>query len=123
MKVNVTGLYAYPDLSIVCGQSEFEDAEVDVLLNPRVIVEVLSDSTETYDRGAKFLQYRQIASLQEYVLVSQDKPLIERFVRQPDDSWLLTVFAGMDQVFEFSSVPAKVPLAEVYRDVTFPDGQ
>jgi Uma2 family endonuclease len=121
VKVNPTGLYTYPDIVIYCDRPQFEDNAFDILLNPRVIVEVLSDSTEKYDRGAKFLQYRQIESLLEYVLVSQDKPLVERFVRQPDNAWLLTVFAGTDQVFEFASLPAKVPLAEIYRDVTFPD--
>ncbi len=119
LKVNATGLYTYPDIAIVCGKPEFEDAVLDTLLNPRVIIEVLSDSTEKYDRGVKSQHYRQIASLQEYVLVSQDKPLIERYVRQPDGGWLLTEFAGLDRIFEFASVPAKVPLSEVYRDVMF----
>src|SRR5438094_499662 len=71
VKVNATGLYTYPDAVIVCEQGRFEDANVDTLLNPRVIVEILSDSTEAYDRGGKFGHYRQIASLQEYVLVAQ----------------------------------------------------
>lgn len=121
VKVEGTKLYTYPDLVIYCDKPQFEDAVLYTLLNPRVIVEVLSDSTESYDRGAKFHNYRQIASLQEYVLVSQDRPLIERFVRQADGTWSLTVFTGLDATMEFASVPAKVPLAEVYRDVTFPN--
>jgi Uma2 family endonuclease len=121
VKVDATGLFTYPDIAIVCGMPQFEDDAFDTLLNPRAIVEVLSDSTEKYDRGTKFRHYRQIASLQEYVLVAQDEPLVERHVRQPDGSWLLTEFAALDRVFEFASVPARVPLAEIYRDVTFPE--
>src|SRR5262249_44461119 len=96
-----------------------EDAVFDTLLNPRALVEVLSDSTEKYDRGAKFGHYRQIPSLQEYVLVAQDRPLVERYVRQADNSWLLTVFEGLSQTFAFASVPARIPLAEIYRGVKF----
>jgi Uma2 family endonuclease len=121
VKVDATGLYTYPDVVIYCDRPQFEDHVFDTLLNPRVIVEVLSDSTEKYDRGAKFRHYRQIASLQEYILVAQDEPLVERHVRQPDGSWLLTEFAGRDRVLEFTSVPARVPLAEIYRDVTLPE--
>src|SRR5262249_28209470 len=102
VRVNATGLYTYPDVVIVCDEPEFEDAVFDTLLNPRALVEVLSDSTEKYDRGAKFGHYRQIPSLQEYVLVAQDRPLVERYVRQADNSWLLTVFEGLSQTFPFS---------------------
>lgn len=120
VKVDPTGLYTYPDVVIYCGKPEFEDDQFDTLLNPRAIVEVLSDSTEKYDRGTKFQHYRQAPSLQEYVLVAQDEPMCERFVRQPDGSWLLTEFAGLDKVLEFVTVPARIPLTEIYRDVTFP---
>ncbi|HEV3119023.1 MAG TPA: Uma2 family endonuclease [Gemmataceae bacterium] len=121
VKVDATGLYTYPDVAVVCDEPQFEDAAVDTLLNPRAIVAVLSDSTEKYDRGAKFGHYRQLASLQEYVLVAQDRPLVERYVRQPDGSWLLMAFEGMSQVFAFTSVPVHIPLAEIYSGVTFPD--
>jgi Uma2 family endonuclease len=121
VRVDATGLYTYPDVVIYCDKPQFEDDAFDTLLNPRAIVEVLSDSTEKYDRGAKFRHYRQIPSLQEYVLVAQDEALAERHVRQPDGSWLLTEFAGLDRVLEFATVPARVPLAEIYRDVTFPE--
>lgn len=117
VKVNATGLYTYPDIVVVCDQPEFEDAEVDTLLNPRALVEVLSESTEKYDRGEKFAQYRQVKSLQEYVLVAQDRPLVERYVRQPDGSWLMTEFADRAGVFEFASIPVRVPLTEIYRGV------
>ena len=121
VKITKTGLYSYPDLVIVCDEPQFEDATFDTLLNPRVIVEVHSDSTEKYDRGRNFAHYRQIPSLQEYVRVAQDQAVIERFVRQSDESWLLTAFADLGQVFELTSVPVRLALAEVYRGVTFPE--
>lgn len=117
VKVDATGLYTYPDVAIVCGKPEFEDDVFDTLLNPRVIVEVLSDSTEKYDRGNKFAHYRQLPAVQEYVLVAQDRPLVERFVRQSDNSWLLTAFSDKSQTLVFDSVPARVPLADIYRGV------
>ena len=90
VKVSPTGLYTYPDVTVACGEPEFEDAEVDTLLNPRVIVEVLSPSTADYDRGRKFTHYRRLPSLREYVLISQECPLVEHYVRQGQDEWLLS---------------------------------
>jgi Uma2 family endonuclease len=121
VRVDATGLYTYPDIAIVCDDPRFEDEVLDTLLNPRVLVEVLSDSTEKYDRGAKFGHYRQIPSLQEFVLVAQDQPLVERYVRQGDGSWLLTVFSDPSGEFAFASIPVRVPLAEIYRGVKFPE--
>lgn len=121
VKVDATGLYTYPDVVVYCDKAEFEDANFDTLLNPAVLIEILSDSTEKYDRGKKFAHYRWVASLKEYVLVSQNEPLVERYVRQPNGDWLLTEFRGLDAEFAFASVPARVPLAEIYRDVEFPD--
>lgn len=121
VKIDATGLYTYPDIVIVCGEPDFEDDEFDTLLNPRVIIEILSDSTETYDRGDKSSHYKRIPSLQEYVLVAQRKPVIERLVRQEAGSWIVTEFTGLDAILEFASVAARVPLAEIYRGVTFPD--
>ena len=86
VRVATTGLYTYPDVTIVCGQREIED---DTLLNPHVIFEVLSDSTEAYDRGDKFEHYRTLPSFKEYVLVSQHKVHVDHFVKQPDGSWLM----------------------------------
>src|SRR5262249_32000266 len=83
--VEATGLYTYPDVAVVGGERPFLDAEVDTLLNPNVLIEVLSPSTEAYDRGKKFAHYRRIPSLVEYVLVAQDRPLVERFTRRDDD--------------------------------------
>ena len=121
IKVVATAFYTYPDGLIVCGEPEFEDAERDTLLNPRVLVEVFSDSTESYDRGGRFQQYRRIPSLQEYVVVAQNEVLVERWVRQANDSWRLTEFPDPAGTFEFASVPVRVPLAEIYRGVEFPD--
>jgi Uma2 family endonuclease len=121
VKVSATGLYTYPDIVIVCGAPEFDDADRDTLLNPRVIIEVLSDSTEGYDRGAKFRHYHRIASFQEYVLVSQDEPAVERLVRQPGGDWLSTTITGLDGELALATVPATVALADVYAGVTFPD--
>jgi Uma2 family endonuclease len=121
VKVNATGLYTYPDIVVVCEEPRFEDKVQDTLLNPRAIVEVLSDSTEKYDRGTKFGHYRQVPSIQEYVLVAQDRPLVERYIRQPDDSWLLTAFTDLDQTFAFGTIPARVSLADIYAGVEFPE--
>ncbi|MDB5313396.1 MAG: hypothetical protein JWO38_7598 [Gemmataceae bacterium] len=119
-RVNVdrTGLYTYPDLLIVCGRPEFDPKDTDTLVNPQVIIEILSKSTESYDRGVKFLHYRRLPSVREYVLVSQDRMLVERFVRQSDETWVLTTF---DQSVEFAlaTVPVRIPLADVYRGVEF----
>ena len=123
VKVDPTGLYTYPDVTIACGELEFEDQELDVLLNPKVIFEVLSKSTEAYDRGKKFDHYRQIKTLTKYVLVSQSEPLVERYVRQPDGSWRLTVLKDLDAVLELETVPCRLKLADVYFKVSFESEQ
>lgn len=87
--VPLTGLYTYPDASVVCGRPELTDEAGDTLLNPSVLVEVLSPSSEAYDRGKKFEQYRSIASLRDYLLVSSESAHVEHYARQPDGSWLL----------------------------------
>lgn len=117
MKVRVSSgdLYAYPDLMILCGEPHFHDRHGDVLLNPTVIFEVLSPSTETYDRGEKFARYRgQISSLQDYVLVSQDRARIESYSRQSDDTWLLTEVSGLEGELFLASIDCRIPLADVY---------
>ncbi len=121
VKVSATGLYTYPDIVVVCDEPQFEDNMFDTLLNPRVVVEVLSDSTEKYDRGTKFAHYRQIPSVQEYVMVTQDRPLIERYVRQDDGTWVLTVFSDLEQTFAFGCIDVQVALADIYRGVAFPE--
>jgi Uma2 family endonuclease len=121
VKITATGLYTYPDIVVVCDEPQFEDDKFDTLLNPRTLVEVLSDSTEKYDRGLKFGHYRQLPSVQEYVLVAQDRPLVERYVRQADNSWVLTVFSELAQTFAFGAIPVHIALADIYRGVAFPE--
>jgi Uma2 family endonuclease len=112
------GLYTYPDVSVVCGERIFADDETDVLLNPKLIVEVLSKSNEAHDRGFKFREYKKIASLEEYILVSQFEPLIERFRREPGGLWISCSEAhGMDATLVLESLGLEIPLAEIYRDI------
>jgi len=120
VKVNKTGLYTYPDLLIVCGPPEYAPENRDTLTNPKVVIEVLTDSTEKYDRTTKFRHYKQMPSVMEYVLVSQDEPLIERFARRPDGTWSQSEFVGLDAAMALDSVPASVPLADIYLGVEFP---
>lgn len=121
MKVHMpnTGSFVYPDISVVCGEAQFDDDERDVLLNPTVIVEVLSPSTERFDRGAKFQRYREIASLQDYLLISQDTPHIERFMRQDDGFWRFNDVHGLDATLELPSIGCTLALADVYERVRF----
>jgi Uma2 family endonuclease len=117
--VNANGLYTYPDVSVVCGEQQFLDTKQDTLLNPVILVEVLSPSTEAYDRGAKFKLYRGIESFREYVLVSQDRPHIDRFVRQPN-GWFLTSVSGLDATVPLVTIDCTLALSEVYQRVEFP---
>lgn len=118
MKVRVPISYRYPDATVVCGTPMFEDTETDVLLNPTVIFEVLSKSTETYDRGDKFAEYRKRESLQAYVLVSQLMPHIEIYKRQGND-WLFSEVNGLDKILRLESIGCTLNLAEVYEKVDF----
>jgi Uma2 family endonuclease len=121
VRVDPSGLYTYPDIVIYCDKPKFIDHHFDTLVNPTVLIEVLSDSTENYDLGDKFRHYRQIESLQEYVDAWQDEPFIERRIRQSNGQWLLADASGLDAILEFTSIPARVPLAELYRNVDFPE--
>jgi Uma2 family endonuclease len=119
VKVPASGLYTYPDASVACGQDEFEDQQEDVLLNPSVIVEVLSDSREAYDRGKKFELYRRLPSLREYLLVNQHKPLVEQYVRQENGEWLFRAVASMESKLALPSLGIAIELAKVYANVRF----
>jgi Uma2 family endonuclease len=119
LRLRAGQIHTYPDISIVCGEPKLADNYKDILLNPTVVVEVLSPSTEAYDRGFKFAQYRQVESLQEYALVSQTEPRIEIFRRQPSGDWLLSEAVGMDKHCRFASVDCTIALADVYDKVTF----
>lgn len=119
VKVCPIGLYTYPDIAVTYGEPKFEDGHVDTLLNPQVIIEVLSDSTETYDRGRKFAHYRNIDSLREYVLVSQNECRIEQYVRQEDGKWLYTENTDPNGSVDMSSVACRLSLSRVYHKVDF----
>jgi Uma2 family endonuclease len=114
-----TGLYTYPDLAVVCGEPQFQDDVFDTLLNPILLIEVLSESTEGYDRGKKFQHYRSIESLQEYILVTQDEARIEKYVKHGDGFWLLSEAVGLDSSIEFSSIECEIALSEVYDKIEF----
>ena len=114
-----TGLYTYPDLVVGGGEPKFKDDVFDTLLNPILLIEVLSESTESYDRGKKFQHYRSIESVREYVLVAQDEARIGKYIRRGDGFWLLSEAVGLDSEIEFSSIESRVALAEVYDKVDF----
>lgn len=114
--VNATGLYTYPDVLVVCDEPRFEDASVDTLLNPTLLVEVLSPSTEAYDRGEKFSHYRHIESLQEYVLVSQNCMRVEHYLRQ-GEKWLLTEFSEAVDLLRLPSIDCELTLRKIYAKV------
>jgi Uma2 family endonuclease len=117
VQVKATGLYTYPDVVVVCGEPQFADAELDTLLNPTLVVEVLSASTESYDRGTKFAHYRTLPSLADYVLFAQDRVHAEHYTRQAEDRWLLTETGDPRAVLELGSIGCRLVLAEVYDEV------
>ena len=110
--------YFYPDVVVVCDEPRFEDDVFDTLLNPVIIIEVLSPTTEAYDRGEKFSHYRQIDSLKEYIIVSQDKVNVERFGRTGED-WIVTYYQELEQQVPLTSIQCELPLQEIYQRVTF----
>ncbi len=120
-RVKADRLYAYPDISVVCGTPQYTDETPRTLLNPTVIVEVLSPSTEAYDRGTKSQHYRELASLQEYLLIAQDSYRVEHYVRQHNGQWLLSDVVGIDATLELASIGCTLSLADVYEKVTFED--
>lgn len=117
IKVIKSSSYFYPDVVAVCGKPQFEDNEQDVLLNPTMIVEVLSPSTEGYDRGAKFEHYRTIDSLLDYLLVAQDKIHVEHYVRQSDRTWLFSEFKSVEDKFQIDSIGCEITVVEIYEKV------
>src|ERR1039457_2698196 len=123
LRVSPGRVYTYPDVMAVCGEPKTADDRKDTLLNPSLVVEVLSPSTEAHDRGYKFAQYRQLESIREYVLVSQSEPRVERFERQPDGRWVLSEHVGMNAVCRFESVDCDVPPARIYENVAFGEQQ
>ncbi|HYO14829.1 MAG TPA: Uma2 family endonuclease [Thermoanaerobaculia bacterium] len=114
-----TGLYTYPDVVVICGEPRLQDEHQDTLLNPTVIIEVLSPTTEAYDRGKKFEHYRSIESLVEYLLVSQSEPHVEQYLRQNDNRWLFSETTGLEATLALPSIQCELALAEVYEKIVF----
>ncbi|MGD9561720.1 MAG: Uma2 family endonuclease [Pyrinomonadaceae bacterium] len=112
-------LYTYPDGIVVCGEPQFLDDEFDTLLNPVLIFEILSESTESYDRGRKFKNYRSIDSLKEYVLISQTSPSIEKYTKHGDGFWMLSEASGIDSNITFESIDCTLSLTDIYDKVSF----
>jgi Uma2 family endonuclease len=125
LRVAITGtpLYTYPDISVICGKAQMDpnDSAQQTATNPRVLVEILSPSTEAYDRGEKFNRYQRLQSLEEYVLISQTVPRIEVFHRQADGKWMFTSVSGLENCVRLASVQVEIALAEVYVGVEFSD--
>ncbi|MFN8496067.1 MAG: Uma2 family endonuclease [Caldilineaceae bacterium] len=119
VKVSATGLYTYPDLVVVCGNPQFEDEHVDTLLNPTVLIEVLSASTEDYDRGKKFARYRRLDSLRDYLLVAQDHMHVEQYTRQPDGAWRFSEAEQPEAKIALAAIDCELALEEIYEKIKF----
>jgi Uma2 family endonuclease len=122
MRVRIpnANVYTYPDVAVACGEPLFEDDHVDTLINPILIVEVLSKSTASYDHVKKFGYYRSVASLMEYLLVAQDEYRVEQYTKQSDDHWLLTDIRSLEETVNLVSIQCALPLGEMYRKVQLP---
>ena len=119
IQISATGAFGFPDVSVVCGETHFAGSGHDLLLNPNVVVEVLSPSAESHDRGWKFAHYRQLESLSDYLLISQSEPSIEHYARQEDGRWVLTELRGLEAIVYLSSLGCELPLSEIYERVEF----
>jgi Uma2 family endonuclease len=118
VKVSATGKYAYPDIAVSCEEEKFDDVQNDTLLNPVIIIEVLSESTEAYDRGKKFEHYQYVESLTEYILVVQDPYRIEHYVRQSNKEWRYFEFHHAEDVVKINAIACELILNDVYAKVT-----
>lgn len=112
-------LFTYPDISIICGALEFTDDKVDTVTNPSVIIEILSNSTRNYDKGEKFTLYRDINSLQEYILVDTEKIYVEKHIRHADNSWQLTDYKSIENSFAITTIDQLFMLKDIYEGITF----
>jgi Uma2 family endonuclease len=110
--------FFYPDVSVVCGETKFQDEKKDVVLNPAVIFEVLSEGTAAFDRGKKFQDYQQLDTLVEYILVSQDDALVEHYARQENGSWIYTKLSGLDASLVLPSIKCQLQLSFIYNNAT-----
>ena len=116
VRTSAKGAYFYPDVIVCCGEPEFEDNVFDTLLNPILVVEVLSPSTEAFDKGEKFMHYQELASLREYILVSQDRVRVEHY-RLTQTQWVQTEFQAREDVLPLASIGCELPLQDIYRRV------
>ena len=123
VRVRATGLYTYPDVVVVCGERRFLDERRDTLLNPSLLIEVLSPSTEAYDRGKKFEHYRSIESLREYLLVASDRVHVDQYTCQADGRWLLTSADRLEDSLDLQSVGCRLALADLYERIDLPGFQ
>ena len=114
VRIKSMDLYTYPDIVITCGEEDFEDSYKDTLQNPKCIIEILSDSTEKYDRGEKFNHYRKIESLEEYILVAQDSHVVESFIKKNENSWIFSAQEGLGQSLEIRTCEMKISLQDIY---------
>jgi Uma2 family endonuclease len=121
VKIPVTGLYTYPDVIILCEKPQYEDKQKDTVINPTVIIEVLSKSTKDYDRGEKFEHYRSIESFTDYVLVAQDKFHVEHFAKQADGNWLLKETNDIESSIKIDSIDCELTLTDIYANYDFVD--
>ncbi|HYH87435.1 MAG TPA: Uma2 family endonuclease [Pyrinomonadaceae bacterium] len=117
VKVSATGLYTYPDVVIICGEPSFDDKRNDTLVNPTALVEVLSKTTASYDRGEKFEHYRKITSLADYLVIAQNKYHVEHYTRQPDNQWLLAETDDIRQTIQIPSIECNLALVDIYDKV------
>ena len=118
--VPATGLYTYPDVVAVCGDPRLTDDHADTLVNPTFLAEVLSPTTEAYDRGRKFEHYRTVESLQEYLLVAQDRIHMDLYTRQPDGTWLLREASRLEDSVELKSIGCHLLVSDIYERVNLP---
>ena len=118
--LSMKGMFSYPDMVIICGEPEYHDKHQDIILNPKVIIEVLSESTELFDRNTKFIRYSKFnPTLTDYILVSQDKPMVEHFIRQDDESWKIYTYFGLKAAFTIDSIGCQLKLSDIYDRVKF----
>ena len=114
------GMFSYPDLVVICGQPQYHDKHEDIIINPQIIVEVLCESTESFDRGEKFIRYRMWnPTLTDYLLVSQTAPLVEHYAKQPDGSWVLREYHGLQANLTIKTIDVSLNLADIYDRVEF----
>jgi Uma2 family endonuclease len=123
LKVRTGKTYSYPDITVVCGKLRFEDVESDVLLNPTLMVEILSPSTEMYDRGQKFAEYRELESFGEYLLTSQTQPFIEHYIKQADGSWKFLEHKGLDKSVRLETINCTLALQDIYKGLSLVESE